>query len=155
MKPKKIFLNLLESITLCLLLATLIAFYSMILWFAVLHPNENTDPKAAFIFGTIFLGSSIIVCTVAIVRGCFGYWMLTDHSIFIKRLFRKRLEIQFSEIERVEKKEIRSVDIYSGRAEGYIIYSKDKTIAIPFFSAKKKKELKDLEQIITPYFEKE
>lgn len=155
MKQKKVFLNLLESITVCLALAALVAFYSLILWFAVLHPNENTDPKVAFISGTILLGSSIIVCAVVIVRGCFGYWTLTDHSISIKRLFRKRLEIQFAEIERVEKKEIRSVDIYSGSAEGYIIYSKDKTIAIPLFSAQKKKELKELEQIITPYLEKE
>ena len=157
MKRKRLFFNLPDSIYICLLLACLVAFYSLFLWFTVLHPQENINTRFAFVIETLFFGFWIVAAIIFIVVKSFGYWMLTDHSIISKKLFRKRTEIQFTEIERVEKKKIRSFET-SGTYNNdvYIIYSKDKTIIVPLYHSEKKekkKELKELEQIVTPYLE--
>lgn len=146
MKHKKIYNNLYESVLVCVLLGILLACYLITLCFGVFSPNENTNPRLLFVVSTCFFGFMIFVLSLVVIRGCFSYWLLTEDSIVGKRLFRKKVEIKLKDVEKVERKRIRS--LFGGFDDAYIFCSKEANVIIPLFYLQKKPELKELEQLI-------
>ena len=104
MKNKRNFNNLIDSVCVTLVLVLLISIYILMIIWGVINPREGTDPIATLIVATILFGGMIIVSAIIIVKDCYGYWILSDNSIYFKKLFSRSVVIKFDEIKKVEKK---------------------------------------------------
>ena len=145
MKNKRNFNNLIDSVCLTLVLFLTISIYiPMIIW-GVINPREGTDPIATLIVATILFGGMIIVSAIIIVKDCYGYWILSDNSIYFKKLFSRSVVIKFDEIKKVEKKSLMQLLQYA--PEAYIVYSSTEKIVVIF----NKKNRADLDSILAPH----
>ncbi len=130
MKDKKVFNNLFDSVCVTLLLFACLAFYLIIIWFGVLNVKEDANTVATMIIATLFFGVMSTITTVLIIIGCYEYWFLSDEYIYSKKIFRKKVAIKLSEIDKVEKKIVPAIVLGVYKSEAYIIYSKNKRISI-------------------------
>jgi hypothetical protein len=104
--------------------------YSLVLWFAVLHPQAGTNPVAALVVSTLLFGGMLVCTAVLILRGCYEYWTLTEEGISGKKPFRKKTVIGLGEIEKVEKATVPALILGVYKSEAYVIYSGDSKITI-------------------------
>ena len=130
MKDKKVFNNLFDSVCVTLLLFACLAFYLIIIWFGVLNVREEANTVVTMIIATLFFGVMSTITTVLIIIGCYEYWFLSDEYIYSKKIFRKKVTIKLSEIDKVEKKIVPAIVLGVYKSEAYIIYSKNKRISI-------------------------
>jgi len=83
----------------------------------------------------------MVIIIILLINGCFGYWILSKDSIFSKRLFRKKIEIKFTEIKKVEKRIVPAIVLGLYKSEAYIVYSDIDKITILISGRKKYYEL--------------
>lgn len=141
MRNKRNYNNLFDSICMTILFFVCLVFYLVILWFGVIHSNEDTNLIALLIISTIVFSAMITVTTFLIIEFCYGYWILLDDSIIYKKLFSNRRKIKLSEIEKVEKKIVFALVLGVYKSEAYIIYSSNRKIVILIGKSKKYSEL--------------
>ena len=146
---RKNFNNLFDSICLTLLLLFLITFYCLMLWFAVIHPSEGTNPIAALIVSTILFGVFIAGTFFCMIAYCYEYWIINKTCICSKKLFRRQIIIDLKDIEKVEKKVVHALVLGIYRSDAYVISSKQKKITILI---NERKVYTDLESVIIQFF---
>ncbi|GEM_PF-5108889 len=141
MKNKKVFNNLFDSICITVLLFICLTFYLIIIWFGVINCKEGTNPTVTFVISTLVFVIMMVIIIILLINGCFGYWILSKDSIFSKRLFRKKIEIKFTEIKKVEKRIVPAIVLGLYKSEAYIVYSDIDKITILISGRKKYYEL--------------
>lgn len=129
MRNKKEFNNIFDSICITLLFVCLI-FYLVVIWFGVINPKEGTNPIATMIISTLVFGVMVTIIGILIIQGCYEYWLLSEDSIYSKKLFRNKIIIKLNENDRVEKKIVPALVMSTYKSKAYIIYSKSKKIVI-------------------------
>jgi len=150
MYNKKNYNNLFESICCVLLLIFSILFYSLMLYFAVINPNEGTNPIAALIISTVIFGLMIITLIILIIKQCYGYWYIYENEIISKKLFSKRIIIEINSIKNIEKKVVPFLIFGVYRSEAYII--SDEYSEIVVLTKNKKNDI--LERLLNKNSEK-
>ena len=148
MKYKRHYNNLFDSICITLLFLVGITFYMFVIWYGVINPKEGTNPVVALSTGTILFGLINISCILILVLFCYEYWVLSDESISSKKIFRRKVNINMNEIDKVEKKEIAAFVMGTYKSQAYIIYSKNKRIVVLL---QEKKQFNDLDQCLAPF----
>ena len=137
MRNKKNFNNLLDSIYITFLLFFGLALCLLSIWFGVINPGEGENPFRVLILAILFFGPIIILTFLAIIYGCYEYWVLSEDSIYSKKPFRRKVVIKLDEIDKVEKKVVKALVLGSYGREAYIVFSKNKKIVILINERKK------------------
>lgn len=151
MKHKKNFNNMFDSIWITLLLLLYVVFYLVFIWFGVLNPNDGTNPIVILISCTLIFGIMIIILIVILIKGCYEYWILSEDKISSKKIFHKKINIKFTEIQKVEKKIVPAIKLGTYQSEAYIIYSKvDKIVVL----ANKRTKSYELDSRLAKYINK-
>lgn len=121
MYNKKNYNNLFESICCVILLMFSILFYTLMVYFSVINPNEGTNPIAALIISTTIFGLMITTLTILIIKQCYSYWYIDENEITSKKLFSKKVVIKINSIKSIERKVIPFLTFGVYRSEAYII----------------------------------
>ena len=131
----KKFNNLLTSIVLSVvLLISIASAIATFIWLDV--PNM----MAGYIAFSIAFAAIILDFVIVIIFGCYSYCILTDGDISLKKLFRKKVTIKVTEIEKIEIKSPSkfALDCY----DAYVVFSATTKISINItFSTRKSLEL--------------
>ena len=150
MKNKKVFNNLYDSILLTLSLLAMVAILFCGIYFGVVNRLENTRDIVVALILLSPLVLLTISCTVIFVNNCYGYWILSEHSICSKKLLRGKVTIKLNEIDKVEKKTIPALIFGIFESDAYIIHSKGQKIEILL---KEKRDYFDLDNKLANFFD--
>ena len=119
-----------------------IAMYTTALYF-------SRDKLISIVALSILLAVTIVgVFLLIFVCNAFEYWGMDETTVYIKRLFRKKVSIPFDKIEYVEETMIQeAIDIVLMWLRAYMIHGDGKTICIWMTN----KKIAILEERLKPY----
>ncbi len=119
-----------------------IAMYTTALYF-------SRDKLISIVALSILLAVTIVgVFLLIFVCNAFEYWGMDETTVYIKRLFRKKVSIPFDKIEYVEETMIQeAIDIVLMWLRAYMIHGDGKTICIWMTN----KRIAILEERLKPY----
>ena len=122
-----------------------IAMYTTALYF-------SRDKLISIVALSILLAVTIVgVFLLIFVCNAFEYWGMDETTVYIKRLFRKKVSIPFDKIEYVEETMIQeAIDIVLMWLRAYMIHGDGKTICIWMTN----KKIAILEERLKPYMKK-
>ena len=142
MQIKRCYQYLFGSMLTFLLMLGGIAMYTTALYF-------SRDKLILIVALSILLAVTIVgVFLLIFVCNAFEYWGMDETTVYIKRLFRKKVSIPFDKIEYVEKTMIQeAIDIVLMWLRAYMIHGDGKTICIWMTN----KKIAILEERLKPY----
>jgi hypothetical protein len=94
--------------------------------------KEYTDLIGFSILWSIFF---VLPMVGILIFGCYEYWYVKNETLYCKKLFRRKKQILFSDIQKAEKTNVRVLlsHLYPSshyRQPAYVIYGKEETITI-------------------------
>ena len=142
MQIKRCYQYLFGSIAISSLTLACFAFTCTALYFC-------RETKAAVITCSIGIAMEILCEALEIfVCNAFEYWGMDETTVYIKRLFRKKVSIPFDRIESVEETVVREpIDTMCISLRAYMIHGDGKTICIWMTN----KKIAILEERLKPY----
>ena len=142
MQIKRCYQYLFGSMLTFLLMLGGIAMYTTALYF-------SRDKLISIVALSILLAVTIVgVFLLIFVCNAFEYWGMDETTVYINRLFRKKVSIPFDKIEYVEETMIQeAIDIVLMWLRAYMIHGDGKTICIWMTN----KKIAILEERLKPY----
>ena len=142
MQIKRCYQYLFGSIAILLVLLLGIPMFTAALYF-------SRDKLILIVGYSAFLALTIVCIFLEIfVCNAFEYWGMDETTVYIKRLFRKKVSIPFDKIEYVEETMIQeAIDIVLMWLRAYMIHGDGKTICIWMTN----KKIAILEERLKPY----
>ena len=125
----KKFNNLFDSIVISVFEIVLIVI-ALMTFVGINAGYTATNRQISNIVCIIMFGSMILTVFLIIILKCYEYWIVYDNEIQSKKLFKKKIRINKSEIKRIEKKQVPALILGMNQSEAYVIYSDSAKITI-------------------------